>query len=122
MDNLPAQQKGASAIVTMIVLVILGFSVYVGIQYAPQFMESKSIDSILKTIDGAHKVERIDDEQAAKTKLVGLLQINEMNDMSDSYKVRQSNDKITITFSYDRKLDLIYEVKSIHYDKILILN
>ena len=121
MDNLPAKQKGASAIATIIVLVILGYGVYIGIQYAPQFMESKSIDSILKTIDGAHKVEAIDDEQAAKLKLVGLLQINEINDMSDSYKVRQSNGKITITFSYDRKLDLVYEVKPIHYDKILIL-
>ena len=122
MDNLPAQQKGASAIVTMIVLVILGFSVYVGIQYAPQFMESKSIDSILKTIDGAHKVERIDDEQAAKTKLVGLLQINEMNDMSDSYKVKQSSNNITIEISYDRDLDLIYKTLPIHYQKMLILN
>ncbi len=122
MNSLPAQQKGASAIVTIIVLVLLAYGVYVGIQYAPQFMESKSIDSILKTIDGAHRIESIDDAQAVEAKLVSLLQINEMNYMSDSYKVRQSNNRITVEFSYDRELDLIYKIQPMHYQKMLILN
>ena len=122
MNSLPAQQKGASAIVTIIVLVLLAYGVYVGIQYAPQFMESKSIDSILKTIDGANRIESIDDAQAVEAKLVSLLQINEMNYMSDSYKVRQSNNRITVEFSYDRELDLIYKIQPMHYQKMLILN
>ena len=85
-------------------------------------MESKSIDSILKTIDGANRIESIDDAQAVEAKLVSLLQINEMNYMSDSYKVRQSNNRITVEFSYDRELDLIYKIQPMHYQKMLILN
>lgn len=122
MNGLPERQKGASAIVSIIVLALVAYGGYVGIQYVPQFLESKSIDSILKTIDGAHKTEPVEGAQDAEATLVELLQINDMNNMSHSYKVRQSNDRITITFSYDRDLDLIYKVQPMHYEKKLILN
>ena len=45
MKKLPNQQKGASAIFTIILLAVLGYAVYIGIQYVPQAVESKSIDS-----------------------------------------------------------------------------
>ena len=53
MNKLPSKQSGASFVVTLIFLVVLGFAVYVGIEYVPQVIESKSIDSILKTMQDA---------------------------------------------------------------------
>lgn len=122
MNGSPTRQKGASVIVNIIVLALVAYGGYVGIQYIPQFMESKTIDSILKTIDGANRTEPVDSAQAVEGTLVKLLQSNEMNNMSDSYTVRQSNNRITITFSYDRDLDLIYKVQPMHYEKKLALN
>lgn len=122
MNSLPKQQKGASAISTIIFLALLAFGVYVGIQYVPQFMESKTIDSILKTMDSSNKTAPVDSAKAAEAALVKLLQTNDMNVMSDSFKVKQSNNRITIEFNYDRELDLIYKTVPIHYQKMLILN
>jgi len=121
MIKLPASQKGASAIVTMIILVVLGYGVYVGIQYAPLVIESKSIDSILNTMEDAQRTDRITSAVDAKTKLVNLLQINEMNDMMDSFTVKDRDGKVTIAFNYDRELNLVYKMHPMHYEKVLIL-
>lgn len=119
MINGPARQKGASAIVTLILLVVLGFGAYVGIQYVPQAIESKSIDSILDTMQSTQSVNPVQTVQGAQTKLVGLLQINEMNDMTDSFTVKQQDGGIVVTFSYDRELNLIYKKHPMHYEKSL---
>lgn len=122
MNSLPAKQKGASAIVTLIILVVLGYGVYIGIQYVPQMIESKSIDSILGNVKDAHKNDRIDSVEEARQRVINLLQINEMNDMTDSFDVKQRDGKVIITFNYDRELNLIYETKPMHYEKTLSLN
>jgi len=122
MIKLPARQKGASAIVTIIMLFVLGVALYVGIQYVPQVIESKSIDSILKTMQDAQRTDRITSAVDAKTKLVKLLQINEMNDMTDSFTVKDRDGKVTIAFKYDRELNLIYKTHPMHYEKLLILD
>lgn len=122
MNRLPAQQRGASAIFTLIILVILGYAVYIGIQYVPQMIESKSIDSMLSVVDDAHKKDSIESVEEARTRVISLLQINEMNDMTDSFDVRQRDGKIMITFSYDRELNLVYKTQPMHYEKILSLN
>jgi len=122
MNGLPAQQKGASAIAAIIVLLILAYGVYVGIQYAPQFMESKTIDSILKKIDDDNRNDPIDNTQAAESTLVNLLQFNDLEFNSDNYTVEQRDNRITIEFTYDRKLDLIYKVLPMHYEKKLVLD
>jgi hypothetical protein len=121
MNKLPAQQKGASAIVTIIVLAVLGFAAYVGMQYVPQMIESKSIDSILSTIKEGQKTDPVTSLAEVNEKVVSLLQINEMNDMMESFKVKQQEGSITIVFSYDRELDLIYKKHPMHYEKTLRL-
>ena len=51
-----------------------------------------------------------------------MLQINEMDHMIASSSVKEFNGTITIKFSYDRDLDLVYETKKIHYERVLILD
>lgn len=122
MKKLPGQQKGGSPIVTIITLAVLGYGVYIGIQYVPQFIESKSVDSILSNIESSQRTDPVRSEQAAKTKVIRMLQVNEMDDMTDSFSVRKYNDTITIKFSYDRELNLGYKIKPIHYESEVSLN
>jgi len=121
MKELPARQKGASFIGTLIFLALLGYGVYVGIQYVPQMIESKAIDSILRTIKDENKTDPITSVEDANAMVIRLLQVNEMNDMTDAFKVRLRENRIVIEFSYDRKLNLLYKVKPMHYEKTLRL-
>ncbi len=121
MNKYPGKQNGASAIVTIIILAVLGFGIYVGIQYVPQIIEAKSIDSIFDTIETNHKMEPVSTEYEARTRVVKLLQINEMNEMIENLSVKNVGRKITIKISYDRELNLIYKKQPMHYEKILIL-
>ncbi len=116
MKKLPNQQTGASLIATIITLAVLGYGIYIGIQYVPQMVEFKSIGSILSSIEADHRTDPLTSEYAAKEKVIKLLQINEMDDMTDSFRVRNRNGSITITFSYDRELNLGYKTKKVHYE------
>jgi hypothetical protein len=122
MNTFPAQQKGASIFINIIMLAILGFAIYVGIQYVPQLLESKAIDSILQTMDNTRNTTPVDSAQTAEARLISLLQINEMNDMRDSFTVKETNGRITIVFSYDRELNLGFKKQPMHYEKKLVLN
>ena len=121
MNRLPNRQRGASVIVTIIMLAVLGFAAYVGIQYVPQMIEARSIDSILDTMKDRQRTDPVTDVSSAKAGVVKLLQINEMNDMMDSFTVKERDHRITIVFSYDRELNLIYKVHPMHYEKTLSL-
>ena len=116
MNKLPRQQIGASVIVNIIILAVLGYAVYVGIQYAPQIIESRAIKSILSSVETDHRIDPITTEYAAKAKVITLLQINEMNDMVKNVNVRESGDLITITIKYERVLNLGYKEKKIQYE------
>ena len=122
MNKLPGQQKGASAITTIIILAVVGYGAYLAIQYVPQIIESKSIDSILDNIETSQRTDPITSKQAATEKVIKLLQVNEMNDLTDSFTVEGRDRKFTITFSYDRELNLGYKIKPIHYSKSVTLN
>lgn len=119
MRNLPKRQKGASAIVTIIVLALLAYGVYIGIQYVPQIIESKSVDSILDRVASDQPIDPVSTESAAEAKVIRMLQINEMNDMSKNLKVSRGSGKIIIKFSYDRELNLVFKKHPMHYEKML---
>jgi len=122
MNKLPGKQRGVSAIGAIIILAVLGYGAYLGIQYVPQMLESKAIDSILDNIEISQKTDPVTSKQAATTKVIKMLQINEMNDMTDSFTVEKRDGKITIAFSYDRELKLGYKTQAIHYKKSVTLN
>ena len=117
MNKLLAKQKGASAISTIIMLAVLGFAVYVGIQYVPQMIESKSIDSVLRSMEETQNSDRVSTVVDARNKVIKLLQINDMYDMTDSLTVERGDGGITVTFSYDRELNLIYKKQPMQYRK-----
>ena len=122
MKKFAAQQKGASIIVTIIVLAALGYGAYIGIQYAPQIFEAKAIDSILDAVERTHKSQPFTSAVDVKTNIIKMLQVNEMNDMTESFSVARPAENIIITFSYDRELNLGYKILPMHYEKTLSLD
>lgn len=122
MKRLPRQQKGASFIGTILVLAVLGYGVYIGIQYVPQAIEAKAINSILDNIRDSQNTDPVVNTQDAGARVIRMLQINEMNDMTDSFTVKRERGKIVIKFNYDRDLNLGYKIHPMHYEQTLSLN
>lgn len=116
MRSLPNRQTGASMLGTIFILTVLGYGIFIGIQYVPQFIEFKSVQSILTNVETAHKSDPITSSFDASERVIKSLQINEMNDMTKSFNVRIKSESITITFSYDRALNLGFKTKDIHYE------
>jgi hypothetical protein len=121
MKTLPAKQKGASAIVTIIVLALLAYGVYLGIQYVPQAIESRAIDSIFAAVNKDHKMDPIRSADGARSKVAKMLQVNEMNDMAKNVKAKQIAGTITIKIKYERELNLGFKTKPMPYEKTLVL-
>jgi hypothetical protein len=49
------------------------------------------------------------------------LNMNQMNDLKDNFKVTQDGDRYIIKVSYERELNLVYKKKPVTYEKIVIL-
>ena len=122
MNRFPGKQKGTSVIGLIITLVIVGYGLYVGLQYVPQLIESRSIDSILDNIETGQKSNPVANADDAKSKVIKMLQINEMNHMTDGFTVMEYEGTVTVKFSYDRNLNLGYKTKQIRYEKSVILD
>ena len=115
--NIQSKQKGASAIVFIILLAIFGFAVYVGIQYVPQRIESGTVDSILDSIVENHKTTPVQNVSEILSTIARLLNVNQMDDMKENFKVYKYRGNYTIKVSYERELNLGYETKIIQYEK-----
>jgi hypothetical protein len=121
MKGLQRRQIGAAIFSNIIMIAVVAYVGFVGIQYAPQIIESKSIDTILDDIERDDKSQTVTSTQGAHETVVRMLQTNEMNDMIDSFTVKEINGRINISFSYDRELNLIFKKQPMHYSKVLIL-
>jgi archaellum component FlaF (FlaF/FlaG flagellin family) len=119
--NMQRKQRGASAIVLIIMLAIFGFAVYVGIQYIPQRIESGTVDSILDSIVENHKTTPVQSANEILSAVTRQLNVNQMNDMKDKFQVSKYRGTYTIKVSYERELNLVYETKTIQYEKTRVL-
>ena len=115
--NIQSKQKGASAIVFIIVLAIFAYAVYVGLQYIPQRIESGSVDSILDSIAENHKTTPVQNVSEILSAINRQLNVNQMDDMKDNFKVSKYRGTYIIKVSYERELNLGYEIKTIQYEK-----
>ena len=115
--NLQRKQKGASAIGLIIVLAVFAYAVYVGLQYIPQRIESGTVDSILDSIVQNHQTTPIQNTSEILSAINRQLSVNQMNDMKDNFHVSKYRGTYIIKVSYERELNLGYEIKKIQYEK-----
>ena len=114
-------QRGASAFVAIIILAIIGAGAYIGLQYIPQYIEAGSVDSILGNIEEAHKKSPVRNADEIRKMIGNQLNMNQLDDLRDSFKVTQDDDTYIIRVSYERDLNLIYKTQPVKYEKTLTL-
>jgi hypothetical protein len=119
--NMQRKQKGASAIGLIIMLAILGYGIFVGLQYIPQHMESGTVNSILDSIEANHKATPVRSVNEITGAINRHLDVNRMNDMQDKFYVTRNGGTYTIEVSYERELNLVYQKKLMKYEKTLTL-
>jgi len=121
MNSSQRTQHGASSIVVIIILAIIGAGAYIGLQYIPQYIEAGTVDSILSNIEKAHKRSPVRSTNALRDMIDKQLNMNQLDDLSDNFKVTQDGQEYIIEASFERELNLIYKKKPVKYEKILIL-
>ena len=114
-------QRGGSAIGLVITLAVLAYGAYVGIQYVPQQIESRTMASILDAVADIHRQEHFSDATAVRSALDQQLYINGVTDMKDNFDVRSNGRGYTITVNYDRELNLLFTRKPMPYKKSVSL-
>jgi len=117
----PGTQRGASAITLIIILALIGAGTFVGLQYIPQYIEAGTVDSILSNIERTHEETPVTSVNGIRNMIEKQLDINQMDDLRDSFKVTQDEEIYIITVNYERELNLIYEKKLVQYNKSLTL-
>jgi hypothetical protein len=115
------RQRGASVVGTVILLAVVAYAVYIGIQYVPQLIESGSVHSVLNSIESAHHSDPARSVQAVRSLLDNHLNLNQMNHLRDSFNVREFANDYVIEVSYERDLDLFFTKKVITYETSLTL-
>lgn len=110
------RQAGGSGLVNLLLLAVLAYVLFVGIQYVPQWVESRSVQSILDDAKRTQRKDPVGSVQGAQAKIIRMLQINEMNHLTDSFQVSRSRGAFVVTFSYDRPLNLGFKAMQIHYE------
>ena len=115
------RQYGGSPIVTLIVIAILAYGVFVGVQYIPQWMEARSVDSILDSVQESYANRPAGSDQDIVAQVIRMLQVNEMNDMTENFSVSRSGSGYSVTFKWERQLNLGFETRSIQFERSIYL-
>jgi hypothetical protein len=121
MYNNQRKQRGASAIGIIIILAIIGVGAYIGFQYLPLYIEAGTVDSILTSIENNDREKPVTSAQQIRGMIEKQLNMNQMEDLADSFKVTQDEEIFIVNVNYERELNLIYEKKLIITDKTLTL-
>jgi len=122
MSSSKKSQRGASAIGIIIILAILGAGAYIGFQYVPLLIEAGTVDSVLGTLEQNNEKKHVTSVGQVRDMIDKQLNMNQMEEMADSFTVTKDEDTYTVNVYYERQLDLIYEKKLIETDKTIILN
>jgi len=115
------RQRGASGIGLIIILAIVAYGVYVGLQYVPQYIESATVGTVLDNVAAQHREEPFHDAGTVQAAIEKQLYINERNDLKDSFTVVPSRGAYLVTVRYERELDLLFKKKLMPYEKTLTL-
>jgi hypothetical protein len=122
MNPVQQRQRGASAIAALILLAIIGAGVYIGLQFIPQYIQAGTVDSILENIEKAHRKSPVTNADAVRNMINKQLNINQLDELKDSFKVTQDGEDYIVRVSYEWQLNLIYEKKPMQYEKTIVLD
>lgn len=119
--NMQSKQKGGSTLGLIIGLTIIAYGTYIAIQYLPQYVESSAVGSILSSVAKSHKTKPFSNTRAVRSALEKQLDVNQLNDLKDSFIIIPGDNMFTIRASYERELNLVYTRKTMKYEKSIKL-
>jgi hypothetical protein len=119
--RLPGKQRGASLIVNLIILALIGIGVFIALQYVPQRMETGTIDKIMEDVEKDHQDSPFNSINDIKGQISNKLNINDMNDMMQHVSVKEIDGGYDVNITYERELNLIYTKKPVVYDRTIKL-
>jgi len=114
------EQNGA-AIFNMIILLLVAYGIFVGVQYAPIMIESRTIDAMLNSIAQSNQTLPAENMESVESMLNNQLYINEMTGMRDSFDIDYRDRAYTIQVNYERSLNLGFDQKTLKYQKSITL-
>jgi len=115
-------QRGGSFIGLVIFLALIGYAVYVGMQYVPQYIESTTMDTVLNSIEDAHRKEPLTDIRTVHDAIDKQLYINGRADMKNQFSVVPAGRNYIVTVRYQREVNLLFTRKVIEYEKSITLD
>jgi len=121
MKSVQKTQQGLSGIGIIILLAIIGTGVYIGLQYIPQFIEAGTVDSILTNLEKAQEETPFSSTSSVRDMINKQLMLNQMEDLSDSFRVTQDGEAYTVEVSFMRELNLIFKKQPMPYEQTLTL-
>ena len=120
--KLSVNQRGKSAISNLIVLTMLGFGIWVGIQYIPQKLEAGAVQTMLDRVKQRHNATPFRDDGDLWKIIDAQLSVNDMRDMRKNIKVVRNGNNFTVNVYYERDLNLVFTTKKMEYRDSLRLN
>lgn len=115
------REQGSSAVGFLLFLAVIGYGVFVGIQYIPLYIESNNVRTILDSILEKSKMESMDTIAAVEGAISNQLYINEMTDLRDRFSVKRLQGNFEITVRYERELNLGFQTQVMKYEKSVTL-
>jgi len=115
-------ETGGSAIGNIILIALFAYGVFIGIQYVPQLIESKSLDSLLDSLSSQHTMQKYSDTGEVERAISSMLNLNQMDEMAQYIKVRDTGQGFSVEIEYERELNLLVQKKVMKYTKIMDLN
>ena len=121
---IPARKNrnGGSLVGNIFLLALFAYGVFLAFQYVPQFIESRSLDSVLESIETQHRGQPYESAQQVEQAIKNLLNLNQMDDMIKNIRVREDGNSIYVEVSYQRELDLLFQKKVLNINKTVDLD
>ena len=111
------QQRGGSPVLTLIIVAVFGYVIFVGVQYVPHWLEARAVSSILNGVEETFASNRSSSKQDIEAQIIRMLQVNEMNDMMETFKVSNSGGGYNVSFNWDRSLNLGFEQRTVRFER-----
>lgn len=114
-------QRGMSGFGVVIILAVIGYAAFIALQYIPQAIENGSVDTILENLEDMHDEKSFSSTAEIRSAVERQLDINNLNDLSDAFSIRDDGEIFLVHVGYENELNLLYDKKVTEVDKTISL-
>lgn len=115
-------QRGGSAIGLVLTLAVIGYGVFVAIQYVPQHIEWITVSDVLDKVAESNRQHKLTGAEGVWAVIDRQLYVNERGDLKEVFTVAPApNGGYLVSARYERPLNLLYTEKPILHDKSIEL-